>query len=78
MHATHLAEFVATFARCSAIRRCQPCSSWRGTLAVENALKTAFDWKSRRNEAAGRSRNLGTKVLHLKARSMAGPVTRCR
>ncbi len=23
-----------------------------GTLAVENALKVAFDWKSRRNEAA--------------------------
>ncbi|MGH3358692.1 MAG: L-lysine 6-transaminase [Nocardioidaceae bacterium] len=36
-----------------------------GGLAVENALKVAFDWKSRRNEAAGRSRDLGTKVLHL-------------
>src|ERR1700746_2894898 len=36
-----------------------------GALAVENALKCAFDWKSRRNEAAGRSRNLGTKVMHL-------------
>ena len=27
-----------------------------GALAVENALKVAFDWKSRQNEAAGRSR----------------------
>ena len=36
-----------------------------GALAVENALKCAFDWKSRRNEAAGRSPELGTKVLHL-------------
>ncbi|HEV7208662.1 MAG TPA: L-lysine 6-transaminase [Mycobacteriales bacterium] len=36
-----------------------------GALAVENALKVAFDWKSRRNEAAGRSPELGTKVLHL-------------
>jgi L-lysine 6-transaminase len=36
-----------------------------GGLAVENALKTAFDWKSRRNETAGRSRSLGSKVLHL-------------
>jgi L-lysine 6-transaminase len=36
-----------------------------GALAVENALKCAFDWKSRRNEAAGRSPRLGTKVLHL-------------
>jgi len=36
-----------------------------GALAVENALKAAFDWKSRRNEAAGRSRELGGRVLHL-------------
>jgi L-lysine 6-transaminase len=36
-----------------------------GTLAVENALKVAFDWKSRRNEAAGRDPGLGSKVLHL-------------
>lgn len=36
-----------------------------GAMAVENALKAAFDWKSRHNEAAGRSRALGTKVLHL-------------
>ena len=37
-----------------------------GALAVENALKCAFDWKSRRNQAAGRSRDLGTRVLHLR------------
>src|SRR3954462_4344493 len=37
-----------------------------GTLAVENALKVAFDWKSRRNEAAGRSPALGTQVVHLR------------
>lgn len=36
-----------------------------GALAVENALKVAFDWKSRRNEAAGRSPGLGTQVMHL-------------
>ncbi|HYB87359.1 MAG TPA: L-lysine 6-transaminase [Streptosporangiaceae bacterium] len=36
-----------------------------GALAVENALKCAFDWKSRRNELAGRSPGLGTKVIHL-------------
>src|ERR1700740_952673 len=36
-----------------------------GALAVENALKTAFDWKSRRNEAAGPPAGLGGKVLHL-------------
>jgi len=36
-----------------------------GSLAVENALKVAFDWKSRWNEEHGRSPDLGTKVLHL-------------
>ncbi len=37
-----------------------------GALAVENALKVAFDWKSRGNEAAGRDPTLGTRVLHLR------------
>ncbi|MFI6045351.1 L-lysine 6-transaminase [Nocardia sp. NPDC051321] len=36
-----------------------------GGLAVENALKIAFDWKSRHNESRGRAPELGTKVLHL-------------
>jgi L-lysine 6-transaminase len=36
-----------------------------GALAVENALKVAFDWKSRRNEQQGVAPGLGTKVLHL-------------
>jgi len=36
-----------------------------GALAVENALKVAFDWKSRRNEARGIDPALGGKVLHL-------------
>jgi L-lysine 6-transaminase len=36
-----------------------------GALAVENALKVAFDWKSRHNESHGRAPELGTRVLHL-------------
>jgi L-lysine 6-transaminase len=36
-----------------------------GALAVENALKVAFDWKSRLNESRGLDAALGTKVLHL-------------
>src|SRR5205807_632174 len=36
-----------------------------GALAVENALKVAFDWKSRRNEAAGLEAG-GSRVLHLR------------
>src|SRR5690349_21685882 len=37
-----------------------------GALAVENALKVAFDWKSRWNAAHGLDPALGTKVLHLR------------
>lgn len=37
-----------------------------GALAVENALKVAFDWKSRFNEARGLDPALGTRVLHLR------------
>ena len=36
-----------------------------GTLAVENALKAAFDWKVRKNIAAGKGEK-GTKVIHFK------------
>jgi L-lysine 6-transaminase len=36
-----------------------------GGLAVENALKVAFDWKSRWNEAHDIDPAVGTKVLHL-------------
>ncbi len=41
-----------------------------GSLAVENALKTAFDWKARKNLRAGRmakdGSSLGTRVLHFR------------
>src|ERR1700679_2943411 len=37
-----------------------------GALAVENALKVTFDWKSRHNEARGIDPELGTRVLHLR------------
>jgi L-lysine 6-transaminase len=37
-----------------------------GALAVENALKVAFDWKSRHNQAHGVDPQLGTRVLHLR------------
>jgi len=36
-----------------------------GALAVENALKTAFDWKVRKNLAAGRG-EIGHKVIHFR------------
>jgi L-lysine 6-transaminase len=36
-----------------------------GALAVENAMKAAFDWKVRKNLAAGRGPK-GSKILHLR------------
>ncbi len=37
-----------------------------GTLGVENALKTAFDWKVRRNRAKGVAGDKGQQILHLR------------
>ena len=62
-----LADYVETFARVLGPDRLP----WHfmiegGALAVSNALKAAFDWKSRRNEGAGRHPGLGTRALHLR------------
>ena len=66
MYSTAYAEFVATFVRVLGDPTLPHLFFVEGgALAVENALKAAFDWKSRQNEAAGRDRRLGTKVLHL-------------
>jgi L-lysine 6-transaminase len=66
VYTTHFAEFTETFARVLGDPALPHLFFVEGgALAVENALKTAFDWKSRRNEAAGRSRDLGRKVMHL-------------
>ncbi|MEV4547781.1 L-lysine 6-transaminase [Nonomuraea wenchangensis] len=66
MYTEHLADFVETFVRVLGDPALPHLFFVEGgALAVENALKAAFDWKSRRNEAAGRSRDLGTKVMHL-------------
>ncbi|PYQ47477.1 MAG: L-lysine 6-transaminase, partial [Acidobacteria bacterium] len=37
-----------------------------GALGVENALKTAFDWKVRRNRARGITGERGSQVLHFR------------
>ena len=62
-----MARFVATFARVLGDPALPHLFFVEGgSLAVENALKVAFDWKSRWNEAHGRSPELGSKVLHLR------------
>jgi L-lysine 6-transaminase len=64
---TALADFVETFSRVLGDPALPHLFFIEGgALAVENALKVAFDWKSRRNEAAGRSPELGTRVMHLR------------
>jgi L-lysine 6-transaminase len=66
LYTTYLADFADTFARVLGDPELPHLFFVEGgALAVENALKCAFDWKSRHNEANGRSRELGTKVLHL-------------
>ena len=66
VYTTQYAEFVETFTRVVGDPRLPHLFFIEGgALAVENALKIAFDWKSRQNEAAGRSPELGTKIMHL-------------
>ncbi|HET6625113.1 MAG TPA: L-lysine 6-transaminase [Nocardioidaceae bacterium] len=66
IYTTHYAEFVETFARVLGDPALPHLFFVEGgALAVENALKCAFDWKSRHNETHGRPAELGTKVLHL-------------
>ena len=61
-----MARFVDTFARVMGADEMPHYFFIEGgSLAVENALKTAFDWKSRLNELQGRSPELGGQVMHL-------------
>ncbi len=67
IYTTHMAAFVDTFARVLGDPALPHLFFVEGgALAVENALKTAFDWKRRHNAAHGRPAHLGTKVLHLR------------
>jgi L-lysine 6-transaminase len=61
----HLARFVSTFDRVG-IPAYLPYSFFidGGALAVENALKAAFDWKVRKNFQQGYRREVGFQVLH--------------
>ena len=66
IYTTAFAEWVATF-RAHATPDYLPHLFWidGGSLAVENALKAAFDWKVRKNLAKGRGEK-GGKVLHFR------------
>lgn len=66
LYTVAMAQFVATFERV-----CMPDEFKHlffiagGTLAVENAVKVAFDWKTRKNMAAGKGEK-GYKIIHFK------------
>lgn len=66
LYSVELAEFVDTFRRVLGVPELPHLFFVEGgALAVENALKVAFDYKSRRNESIGLSADLGTRILHL-------------
>jgi L-lysine 6-transaminase len=66
IYTTAMAEWVKTFASFAAPSYL-PHLFWvdGGSLAVENALKAAFDWKVRKNLAAGKGEK-GSKVIHFR------------
>jgi L-lysine 6-transaminase len=67
LYTTEMAEFVATFARVAAPANLQHLFFISGgALAVENALKAAFDWKVRKNFAKGYKEEKGHKVIHFR------------
>lgn len=61
----HMARFVQTFERVG-IPEYLPYAFFiaGGALAVENALKAAFDWKVRKNFQKGYRREVGHQILH--------------
>ncbi|HEX9985677.1 MAG TPA: L-lysine 6-transaminase [Thermoanaerobaculia bacterium] len=68
IYTTYMAEFVETFARLAV-----PPSLNRhmffiegGSLGIENAVKTAFDWKIRKNMKKGVQGEKGTQIMHLR------------
>ncbi len=66
LYTTQMADFVEAFSRAvPASLAGHMFFVEGGTLAVENCLKTAFDWKRRKNQAAGRS-EAGGQVIHFR------------
>ncbi len=67
IYTIEMAEFVDSFARHAVPHYFKHLFFVSGgALAVENGLKTAFDWKIRKNIEHDKSEQLGTQVLHFK------------
>ncbi|UCH71409.1 MAG: L-lysine 6-transaminase [Thermoplasmatales archaeon] len=67
IYTTEIAEFVDSFVK-YAVPDYLPHLFFvsGGALAVENGLKTAFDWKIRKNIEREKNEKLGTKAIHFK------------
>jgi len=67
LYTVEMAEFVETFANV-AVPESLPNLFFidGGALAVENALKAAFDWKVRKNFAKGYKEERGRQVIHFR------------
>ena len=65
IYTTQYAQFVETFARVG-IPEYLPHAFFiaGGSLAIENALKVAMDWKVQKNFAKGYTKEIGFKVIH--------------
>lgn len=67
LYTLELAEFVRTFGRIGIPEELPYLFLVSGgTLAVENALKAAFDWKVRKNLAKGLPETSGQQILHFR------------
>jgi L-lysine 6-transaminase len=67
VYTTEMADFVETFFRVAVPDYFKYAFFIEGgALAVENALKVAFDWKVRKNFARGHTEERGHKVLHFR------------
>ena len=68
IYTTYMAEFVETFARLAIPPSLNKHMFFieGGALAIENAIKTAFDWKIRQNFRRGAKSEKGTQIMHLR------------
>jgi L-lysine 6-transaminase len=68
IYTTYMAEFVETFARLAVPSSLNQHMFFieGGALGIENAVKTAIDWKIRKNLRKGIGSERGTQIMHLR------------
>ena len=68
IYTTYMAEFVETFARLAVPPSLNKHMFFveGGSLGIENAVKSAMDWKVRKNLKKGLKEEKGTQVMHLR------------